>query len=110
MRPRGDQVPLTWGGRCRAGQRFIGPVPALPDLDLPQPSCPLGAGRAFGFEGGAAGQVDEFGLSGRQVGPPQGYGVDADAVVDGEVFERVDGPRVGESSGAGARSRRLWFG
>jgi hypothetical protein len=56
-------------------------VPALPDLDLPQPLGPLGplgARRALVLPGRPAGQVDQFGLPGGQVGAAQRDGADAD--------------------------------
>jgi hypothetical protein len=66
MRRTQEPTCVSVGVLVRGG--FVVAVPALPDLLAAQPTRPGGAGRAFVFQGGPAGWVDDDGLPGVQVG------------------------------------------
>jgi len=89
--PHGGELALLAGGGLGLEDGFGVEVPALPALGDAEPAGAFGAGRAFGGEGGAAGDVDDLGLAGGEVDAADGDGADADAVVDGGGADDVAG-------------------
>jgi hypothetical protein len=86
-------------GRRRVGDGLGVQVPAFGALRRPQYLGPLGARRAFGGEGGAAGNEHLVGLAGFGVDAAELDGVQAGAVGFGDCPYRVAGGGVGEPVG-----------